>query len=55
MGLGVEWPCNTRVTRAGWEGPGKQEAELELCVLQTAEEEHICVPECVCARTDSFM
>lgn len=33
--------------RAGWEGQGKQEAETALRMMQTTEEEHTLMPECV--------
>lgn len=40
---------------AGWEGPGKQEAETALRMMQTTEEEHTLMPECVYTRTGSVM
>lgn len=34
--------------RARQEDPGRQEVELELGMIQMAEEEHTCVHKCVC-------
>lgn len=44
-------PCSSDKwgIRLGWEGPGRQEVELELDVIQRAEgRAHMCMCVCVC-------